>query len=130
MEKEIFKIHDKKYYVFLKRAFLSKHLEKGVIVDYLKSDLNMTKFSLSIGKSKHYAPILSRRLRVCNAQASLMFGKGNDEKYRHYYNFKLKVPRTRKEKDRMLKLIESYTEKQNYLYEFVFIDEKNHPKLN
>lgn len=127
---EDFKIHDEKYYVFLKRAFLSKQIEKGVIVDYLKSDLNMTKFSLSIGKSKHYAPILSRRLRVCNAQASVMFGRGNDGKYRHYLNLKLKTPRTRKEKDRMLKLINSYIEKQNYLYEFIFIDEKNHTKSN
>lgn len=120
-------IHDEEYIYFRKKSYLSLQIEKGVIVDYLKSDLNMSQFSLSIGKSKHYAKSLSGILRVCNALASLMFGKGNDGKYRHYVNFKSKVPKTRKEKDRVLRLINSYIDKQNYLYEFVFIDEKHYP---
>lgn len=130
MTEEIIKRYSRGYNFYKKNTWLSISIDKGVITDYLKSDLNMKQFSLSIGKSKSYATLLSTRLRKCNAYVSIMLGKGNDGQYRYYFNKNLKVPRTRREKDRVLRLINSYIEKQNYLYEFIFIDDKHYPKHN
>ena len=71
MTEEIIKRYSRGYNFYKKNTWLSISIDKGVITDYLKSDLNMKQFSLSIGKSKSYATLLSTRLRKCNASSLL-----------------------------------------------------------